>query len=246
MNYDRIYNNIINRRRQEVFSGYTEKHHILPRSLGGTDTAENLIDLSAREHFLCHYLLVKMQKPDTISYYKMLNAFIMMKAESTGQKRYINNRIYEKLKIQYSKIKSFEQSGSGNSQYGKIWIHHAQTLEKKSVFKTDLDQYLSLGYSIGRSPKKEKIYYYKPPKSSSLVKRIKVTKVDRKLRREQKQNTRKELALYTFNEYKESSFASIRDYAKNSSWGKSHVALTKLWKQYIPEYSERQPTKAYK
>jgi hypothetical protein len=40
-------------------SGYTEQHHIIPKCLGGTDDADNLVNLSAREHFVCHWLQLK-------------------------------------------------------------------------------------------------------------------------------------------------------------------------------------------
>lgn len=41
---------------------YYEKHHIIPRCLGGTDEKENLILLTAREHFICHKLLTYIYK----------------------------------------------------------------------------------------------------------------------------------------------------------------------------------------
>lgn len=39
--------------------GYVEKHHIVPRSAGGTDDPSNLVYLTAREHFLAHWLLYR-------------------------------------------------------------------------------------------------------------------------------------------------------------------------------------------
>ena len=39
---------------------YYEKHHIIPKSLGGSNDSSNLVHLTAREHFLCHWLLTKM------------------------------------------------------------------------------------------------------------------------------------------------------------------------------------------
>lgn len=39
---------------------YYEKHHIHPRSLGGNNNKENLVFLTAREHYIAHLLLVKM------------------------------------------------------------------------------------------------------------------------------------------------------------------------------------------
>jgi len=37
--------------------GYVERHHILPRCLNGDDSSENLVFLTAKEHFIAHYLL---------------------------------------------------------------------------------------------------------------------------------------------------------------------------------------------
>ena len=36
---------------------YQEKHHIIPKSLGGTDDKDNLIYLYAEEHYYAHKLL---------------------------------------------------------------------------------------------------------------------------------------------------------------------------------------------
>ena len=66
MNHQKIYNNIIvnakykNRirlRKNQKGYIYYEKHHILPRCLGGKNDAENLVLLTAKEHFVCHKLL---------------------------------------------------------------------------------------------------------------------------------------------------------------------------------------------
>lgn len=38
-------------------TGYTEKHHILPRCMGGPDDPANLVELTGREHFVAHWLL---------------------------------------------------------------------------------------------------------------------------------------------------------------------------------------------
>ena len=39
---------------------YCEKHHIIPKSLGGTNDIENLVNLLPREHYIAHKLLTKM------------------------------------------------------------------------------------------------------------------------------------------------------------------------------------------
>lgn len=60
MDYARIYEGFIaSRRSSPEPEGYTEVHHILPRSLGGDDSPSNLISLTPEDHFFAHLLLAK-------------------------------------------------------------------------------------------------------------------------------------------------------------------------------------------
>lgn len=61
MNYIRIYEAFIKDRRakEPTLAGYTERHHILPRSLGGVDEPDNLIKLTPEDHYFAHLLLAK-------------------------------------------------------------------------------------------------------------------------------------------------------------------------------------------
>ena len=138
MNHKRIYDEIIkNRQENPINEGYTEKHHIVPKSLGGSDNPDNLIKLSAREHFVCHYLLAKMYKKETIEWYKMNHAFMMMKCSSISHEngRYFNSRLYEALRGNFSSVMSLAQSGKGNSQYGTMWIYNLDLKESKKIPK---------------------------------------------------------------------------------------------------------------
>jgi len=61
--YTKIYFSLMEKRRKNVLhkkDGYRETHHIIPKSLGGSDDKENLVNLTAREHFIAHRLLTKM------------------------------------------------------------------------------------------------------------------------------------------------------------------------------------------
>ena len=64
MNYERIYNEFIADRRvkEASLTGCTEIHHIIPRGLGGGDNAENMIYLTAGDHFFAHLLLAMAHK----------------------------------------------------------------------------------------------------------------------------------------------------------------------------------------
>lgn len=63
--YTAIYYQIIERAKQRNHNrtpndGY-QTHHIVPRCIGGTDDASNLVVLTFKEHRVCHCLLIKMQ-----------------------------------------------------------------------------------------------------------------------------------------------------------------------------------------
>lgn len=65
MDYLKHYRNLIetrqklNRTRKDGI--YYEKHHIIPKCLGGSNKIENLILLTAKEHFIAHLLLHKIR-----------------------------------------------------------------------------------------------------------------------------------------------------------------------------------------
>jgi hypothetical protein len=141
--YTKWYNQITNRARDRVVEDYTERHHIRPRSLGGTDDADNLVDLTAREHFICHWLLVKITTGE--DRYKMLNALRMMRAEKHGQQRYdtaVTSRVYESIKKEYAQLQSVLRSGAGNGFYGKKHSEEARRAisEKNTGKKLTDDQ----------------------------------------------------------------------------------------------------------
>lgn len=151
MNYARIYYQIIERRIQNTLVGYVEEHHIVPVSLGGSNSKDNLVKLSAREHFICHWLLVKMHKRCKISYYKMLKAFnMMLVAHSTTQDRYckMTSKLFEIYRKDLAKSLSFSQQGENNSQFGTKWICNKEQRVNKKILKSDP---LPMGWVYGRN-----------------------------------------------------------------------------------------------
>jgi len=54
-------------------AGYFERHHVVPRSAGGSNAAENIVCLTAREHFLAHWLLYRIYRtPATARAFKLM------------------------------------------------------------------------------------------------------------------------------------------------------------------------------
>lgn len=77
--YRAWYDLIIDRaRNRDIPTCYTEVHHIKPRALGGGDDADNLVRLTFREHFLVHWLLVRICSGDDLRRMRFaLNAMTM-------------------------------------------------------------------------------------------------------------------------------------------------------------------------
>lgn len=118
--YEKWYASITQNAKTRLLEGYTESHHVVPLSLGGADIADNLVSLTAREHFICHWLLTKIHTG--LNKYKMINALRMMRAENPNQQRYktkITARVYANLKEEYSQLQSKRMMGKNNPMYGK-------------------------------------------------------------------------------------------------------------------------------
>ncbi|QGZ15230.1 hypothetical protein [Klebsiella phage vB_Kpn_P545] len=105
--------------RKEV-SGYTESHHILPKSMGGSDDKSNIVDLTGREHFLAHKLLAKIYEGP------MIYAFLMMcnaRINEHGVERYkVSSRDYTLAK----KLLSEKLKGVPHSEETKAKMAKAQ------------------------------------------------------------------------------------------------------------------------
>lgn len=143
--YYKWYNNIINSAllRPELME-YHEIHHIIPKSLGGTESPDNLVKLTAREHFICHYLLTKFTSGS--DYYKMVYACQGMRRSRNYQHRYINSRLYEVIKKEAAEIQRKRFLGKklskehreaiSNGLRGRV--HSPETIEKRRKSNTGL------------------------------------------------------------------------------------------------------------
>lgn len=190
MNYQRIYDEIIENRKQNIPECYSERHHIIPKSLGGTNDKDNIVRLTAREHFICHLLLTKLYKEGTPKWCKMINAFCrMLKSMNAQQDRYCPSKWYAYCRENLSKAMRICQTGSGNSQYGKHWIINPKTEEKKCVKPEEIQTYLNIGWIMGRAikkprntnrSKKEKLnerYYFFTNKVTGKIKLVPVSRI---------------------------------------------------------------------
>jgi hypothetical protein len=126
MNYKLIHDSIINRAKSRVLPKevYTERHHIIPRCMGGSDDKSNLVDLTAKEHFIVHKLLVGIY-PDSN---ELVNAIWCMSNlnNSMGRNYRVGAMEYERLKSKWALILSDKMSGENNPMSGRnphdVWV----------------------------------------------------------------------------------------------------------------------------
>ena len=118
MAYITRYNNFIESLKDQEVSGVYEKHHIVPKSMGGTDDATNLIKLTPRQHYIAHWMLWKAYGG------KMAQAFWCM---NNTKGRQINSRSYARLREEA--INNF--SGENSYWYGKKHSTESKKLQSE-------------------------------------------------------------------------------------------------------------------
>lgn len=110
--YEKWYASIVENAKARKLDCYKETHHIVPKSLGGSNDKDNLVELTAREHFICHWLLVHIHTGS--AQHKMVYALNGMKRNGKDNERYetpITSRVYAKLKAQFSIVHSATMTG---------------------------------------------------------------------------------------------------------------------------------------
>jgi hypothetical protein len=101
MNYQKIYNQIVERTKTRQLDGYKEKHHIVPKCMGGSNDKTNLVELTAREHFICHRLLCEIYpNNDKLLYALWLMAIGKQKPKNLDEFK-LSSRIYETIRLSF-------------------------------------------------------------------------------------------------------------------------------------------------
>lgn len=101
MTYSAVYCALISKRLRNPITKaecYAEKHHIIPKSEGGLDEPDNLVNLTAREHYVAHLLLARIY--DDKKMWCALNRLV----HGNDFKKYhhISSRMYQSLKTNLS------------------------------------------------------------------------------------------------------------------------------------------------
>jgi hypothetical protein len=163
LDYQKIYNQLIKRSilqdRIKSTDIYYEKHHIVPKCIGGLDTSENLVLLTAREHFIAHKLLCKIYPENLKIKYAL---WAMINLQNSAQKRLykISSREFEYYRNEYVSLMKQPKTIDHRKKLSKSW-----TLQRKLNF-TQQRTGKSIIYKNGINPNKGK----KNPEHSEWLK----------------------------------------------------------------------------
>ena len=142
--YSRWYDQLIHKAQLRVpIQGYKETHHIIPRCFGGGDSKENLVQLTAREHYIAHALLWKMKFPG-VHGSKMAFAFNTFINKMTTKERGVNHtytissRMYETFRKHYSQILKEKYAREGGTFLGR---KHSEETKRKIGEKSKLKEF---------------------------------------------------------------------------------------------------------
>lgn len=124
--YTRWYASLVARARGRTKVAGMETHHVVPRCLGGTDDADNLVHLTYREHYIAHALLTKMHNSP-----KLQNAFWQMCAK--GKSKYYNSSLYAHARQSYAARISGDAHWAKTSHF-RQQVSDSWTLERKASF----------------------------------------------------------------------------------------------------------------
>lgn len=115
MNYKKLYDKLMEfRLNTPPENVYTESHHITPVCMGGSGDRDNLVRLTAREHYLAHALLFKHYRTT-----KLAHAWFSMVRIGHKQERTFTSRQYEAARNVHSNAMKDTMKGEGNHFYGR-------------------------------------------------------------------------------------------------------------------------------
>lgn len=147
MNYQQHYDNLMNRAKDRNLTGYSERHHILPRCLGGGNEAENLVRLTAEEHYVAHQLLVKIHPGN----HRLIWAAMAMTNGTKNHQR--SNKVHGWLRRKFSAMLSERHKGRVMSDESKAKMSKARIGKKTQPHSDETKAKMSVA-SLGK-PKSE-------------------------------------------------------------------------------------------
>lgn len=135
MDYLRHYNSLIEKAKKRTLEKgvYFEKHHIIPRSEGGSNEPANIVKLTAREHFLAHWLLYRADPENSSrahSFWRMCRGRGKVIPENWIT---VSSRAYEEARLAHSRAISSRLKGRKKTPEHITKVIVATTGKKRTV-----------------------------------------------------------------------------------------------------------------
>ena len=102
MNYSKIYDSLVERAKNRKIEGYVERHHIVPKCMGGSNEESNIVELTAREHYIAHKLLVEIYPNHKKLVYALWGMSNQLTSPNNEREYKISSREYERTRILFS------------------------------------------------------------------------------------------------------------------------------------------------
>lgn len=140
MDYSRIYTSLIDHSKNRVLDNVTfEKHHILPKCLGGSNDANNICKLTLKEHFFAHLLLVKMYPTSYKLHTALWNMCNVSPKEGKTLRYKPSSRIYARIRKDYIETCRGKNHPLYNRKQQASHISKAREGKYKKVYQYNIE-----------------------------------------------------------------------------------------------------------
>lgn len=232
--YNKWYNKLINSAKSRIPPIIKEKHHILPKSLGGSNSKENLVNLTPREHYICHLLLTKF----TIGDARKKMFYALHRITNKSEVRIKSSRIYEYLRINHCASVSERCKGKTILElYGKSHAHDISDYQKQQIAKSNSER-IWTNESRQKLSKSQKLRKQLRPesfnpgisKSDEHKKNLSISKIN-KFKQSDKE-------IYHWSHAIHGSFIGTRSQLKDN-FPQQNLKISEISKIINPKYSEK-------
>lgn len=182
MDYQKHYNKLMESRlllkperyQDKKTGGYYEGHHIIPKAKGGKGISSralnhpNIVLLTAREHFLAHWLLWRIyrDRASALAFHKMMST-------NKNQERTVSSRGYEEARIAFSETNKGNQYGKGVKRI----VSEEQKLRQSEAMK---GRYKGSNNPFhGKQHTEQTLLKLKKPKSDVHKEKIRINMISR-------------------------------------------------------------------
>jgi hypothetical protein len=141
MDYTRIYNQIVERAQTRKLKGYIEKHHIIPKCIKGLNIKENIVELTAREHFLCHRLLCEIYPKEPKLWYALWLMAIGKRKWKSIDPYKTTSKEYERIKLEF--IKRKKGNSISEQHKAKIGKNNSKQIVQYSILGKFIQKFSS-------------------------------------------------------------------------------------------------------